>query len=731
MRDLGSRNGAYINRTKLLADVAEIWENHQTLRLGPYYFRLQIVPRDIKQREVDLELGPTHAEVVLGQSTEVEVILLNHGERRDYLKLRIEGPEASWMTLGQDTVEIMPNERAIVMLKMRPPRLRDELVLQTHPYTLIATSLLRERDPIDGEGQVYVQASHSVHTALFPNSQVNAGTFKLNIRNDGALPLNCQIRSRQPGSTLIFGPWTAEGVVVSAESIALVGAGNLGKRLNEQTQALTQHRIWRGFNRFPGVTQLLSRIRQLSFFRNIQHIEGNVDELRQQGRLAKEATATMTGRSQSAETPTPEREFGLERTRSQQIGVQQDTQARPFMEANLQIASHHEAELRLVVGGVRRPFFGRTSSHPFELELNAPGDAPRLHNATLRIEPRLPMWAFWLTLALLFTGLITGLLFLQPVRVFGLLDTDEDKLRDSVELYAYQTDARSADSDNDGLPDGLEVAVGLDPLQSDTDNDGLLDGQERIDWRNGAPYKPLTPRQLRRFDADGDGKIDGLTTLSLYPSSAFDTDSDSDSFADGLEINTCHDPLRPDQGPVMADRCKRSIPATVNNPPTIKAIAAVTKTFAISASVGAETNATFVLGDNAENVRSTHLLTFDLSQLPRGVRLRDVQLIVTEPTRQGRPANLGLLTIDLMDGNTPQITRLAQLQPDGTSASWQATLTQLIDILPTRNTLTLRLATTLANNKDNRPDQLTFAAANSDSPPRLIVVYEPQGAESE
>jgi hypothetical protein len=42
------------------------------------------------------------------------------------------------------------------------------------------------------------------------------------------------------------------------------------------------------------------------------------------------------------------------------------------------------------------------------------------------------------------------------------------------------------DSDGDGLPDGLEVAIGTDPFNSDTDGDGYLDGEEVA---NG--YNPL------------------------------------------------------------------------------------------------------------------------------------------------------------------------------------------------------------------------------------------------
>ena len=47
-----------------------------------------------------------------------------------------------------------------------------------------------------------------------------------------------------------------------------------------------------------------------------------------------------------------------------------------------------------------------------------------------------------------------------------------------------------ADSDNDGLIDGREIALGLDALNPDTDADGIFDGEEvvflRLKFTKGA-----------------------------------------------------------------------------------------------------------------------------------------------------------------------------------------------------------------------------------------------------
>jgi hypothetical protein len=79
------------------------------------------------------------------------------------------------------------------------------------------------------------------------------------------------------------------------------------------------------------------------------------------------------------------------------------------------------------------------------------------------------------------------------------------------------------DSDDDGLTDGEEIAIGTDPFNPDTDGDGLSDGDEV----NVNGTDPLNP------DTDGDGLDDGLeVAVGLDP---LDPDSDDDGIPDGMD----------------------------------------------------------------------------------------------------------------------------------------------------------------------------------------------------
>lgn len=94
-------------------------------------------------------------------------------------------------------------------------------------------------------------------------------------------------------------------------------------------------------------------------------------------------------------------------------------------------------------------------------------------------------------------------------------DNDGDGLNNSLEK-AKRTDKENADSDADGISDGVEVLRGkTNPLAWDTDGDGLSDGIEDAN-RNGRRDQGETD-PLRR-DSDNDGLCDGRCPFGIIQS---------------------------------------------------------------------------------------------------------------------------------------------------------------------------------------------------------------------
>jgi len=98
----------------------------------------------------------------------------------------------------------------------------------------------------------------------------------------------------------------------------------------------------------------------------------------------------------------------------------------------------------------------------------------------------------------------------EDLNLDGVVDAGEGDPNDPSD------DVNFVDSDDDGLSDGIEIALGTDPNDADTDNDGVIDGEE-------PNYSD---------DHDGDGTINAL-----------DPDSDNDGLFDGTEMGrNCANP---------------------------------------------------------------------------------------------------------------------------------------------------------------------------------------------
>lgn len=122
----------------------------------------------------------------------------------------------------------------------------------------------------------------------------------------------------------------------------------------------------------------------------------------------------------------------------------------------------------------------------------------------------------------------TGLSFQYP-----LYDFDRDQIMDWEELEEG-TDPVDADTDDDGILDGVELAAEnpTDPVDVDSDGDTLSDGQEDANQNGTIDTGETDPNNV---DTDADALADVTEISGLNPTNPTVADTDGDGLLDGEE----------------------------------------------------------------------------------------------------------------------------------------------------------------------------------------------------
>lgn len=125
------------------------------------------------------------------------------------------------------------------------------------------------------------------------------------------------------------------------------------------------------------------------------------------------------------------------------------------------------------------------------------------------------------------------------------VDSDQDGLSDFKEI-ALGSDPLKEDTDDDGLPDLYEVEQTLtDPAKKDTDGNGIPDGDEDLDQDGLTNLEELQHNTDPLIaDSDADGWNDGYEIQRK--TDPLNEDTDNDGLPDGSEEEFGFDPLNPD-----------------------------------------------------------------------------------------------------------------------------------------------------------------------------------------
>lgn len=456
--DLGSTNGTFLEEDRLLPDVPEKWEPHQTLRIGPYFLQwragrqaaehgpirtyqattpLSDLPGGSPSRSaghLSVLATPTQADVAPGGIAEIRLDLFNQGTTVDHFRLRLEGLSPAWVTLPPEPLQLMPGARGTLSVTIHPP-LDSSARSGQYRYRLVVTSTTTNQEVAAATGSILVRPFERFAVDMRPKQLSGAGVCRVLIRNEGNVDATYNVIGRDPGEAIHFDQPRQRLKVAAGES------GVVDLKLK------------------PRQRPFLGRSHLLPF--EIQVGTATSDRQALPGQLQVKPVIPPW---------LPPLAAGLLVILCLAGGLFLNTYLNRNREiTNAQLAAVATQEAVLTAAALGTQAAGQAAeatATTLAITAEAAGDADGdgLSNSqelTLGTDPQNP-------------------------------DTDGDGLSDGEEVNQYGTDPRNRDTDGDTLSDGDEVNVHTtSPTNPDTDGDGVPDGVEVSDGSD--PLRPPTP----------------------------------------------------------------------------------------------------------------------------------------------------------------------------------------------------------------------------------------------
>lgn len=738
VRDLGSKNGTFLDEKRLLPDIPEEWLGHQTLRVGSHFLQMQRGKGFAFRRDpFSARISPGEMEAIPGKEHTLNLAVANNGETTLELDVQMERLPEAWFTLP-GTIAIPPEGQVVVPLAIHPPLARDALPGK-YRYLVVVRARGASEHQVSIPGVLDVQSAAAVFTLdLYPTILHQNGVSRLTIRNESIDATTYTILGQDADGNIRFGEWRPRAQASRAQAPQASGT-------TKTAVAPKTARGGRLLRQLPLVNRLRSAPRRWWYqVANLPRTALNriMPGLGRMVPVAQMPQVSMptTGGSGKTITPTPtpadgERPFG-ERPFPKRREVD-EVMYPGELHTQLTIPGGQEGVIYLRVRPRRRPFFGRhNQTLPFTAQVSAGDRSRQTASGQLTVKPRFRTNispAVILLLLILMVACSASLIVLSRYNQMAAAilalprDADNDGLSNLAELYIYGTDPHRADSDGDGIPDATEIAMSLNPRSRDTDGDGLSDAHELA-----------LGTDPNKFDTDGDGLSDGF---------------------EYLELKT--DPLIPNAASLPTPTPTVPIPPTPTIPPlptpTLTPTPSVQQATLISqaendgylisngsgSTIFLADQDTILVGDGGSaNWQYKGIISFNTGALPASATIHSAHLRLRRGSDIGNPGSLGQLFIDISPANGfGQSMALAAEDADARAAivgllryttisgeTWlEGALNDTgIGAISHSGVTQFRLYFTLPNNGNGEDDLLTFFAgdhANAEYRPQFVITY--------
>jgi serine/threonine protein kinase len=220
--DMDSTNGTFLQNTRLLPGVAEIWKPGQTLRIGDTWLRL-VSPKADVQHDAGSRLGnslsytsssagvvgvsitPLQLAVEAGGSVTASISLQNQSPEVDHFSLYLTGIPGEWVASLPPTVRLMPGERKEVELRLHIPR-DPQSQAGLHQMKLKATSQRDSSQFVEIKLALTIAPFSQFRAELQPQRLRAGRAGRLMVSNQGNTQETFNVQFSDPAEELVFQP---------------------------------------------------------------------------------------------------------------------------------------------------------------------------------------------------------------------------------------------------------------------------------------------------------------------------------------------------------------------------------------------------------------------------------------------------------------------------------------------------------------------------------------------
>jgi len=437
--DLNSTNGVYLDESRLLPDVPQVWNPGKEVRLGSVFLRWQpgsaglpVAPAAdktaIQVHTSSATIEPSRSKIRPGEFGVVQVALFNGETVVHHFQPEVQGLPSAWITMSQKNIRLMPGSQAGLTITISLPK-NSNATAGLHHYTLRVKSAGTGQTVATAEGTVEVAPYFDFHVDALRSQVRLKEPIRLLLENAGNLETLFSIRvddptqaviAKRPSTQVSLGPGQRDTIEVALEAqkrpffgrselttfdLIVDAAQNKAQRISGQVVIPPRISIWSIVFLLILFSGLCLAAAGTTGYERWQTRNGQATQqaMIQLGTAASVETATQAALAILTQ------EFNLQAT---------------------EVAGTATAQAAYLTNDNDND--GLTNSEELEqqTDLNNP-------------------------------------------------DTDGDGLTDGDEVKIYKTHPRIKDSDSDGLDDGDEITkYCTDPTNPDSDEDDIRDGVE-------------------------------------------------------------------------------------------------------------------------------------------------------------------------------------------------------------------------------------------------------------